>query len=143
MIPKLLTLFIRLVFSCYCPHTAVIGRGVRLGYGGLGVVIGDETRLGDEVEVDQGVTFGGNATQEGMPMVGARCYIGAGAKVLGPVTIGEAAVVAANAVVVSDVPPATLVGGVPARVLKTDFDADERLHHRKGGRRDDLPRDGG
>lgn len=58
-------------------------------------------------------------------------YIGAGAKILGPVKIGNGSVVAANAVVVTDVPPCSLAVGAPEKLLKTEIDINRFLYHRK------------
>ena len=65
----------------------------------------------------QNVTLGSNR-KPGVPIVGGHVDIGPGAKILGPVTIGDHATIGANAVVLSDVPAGAVVGGIPARVLK-------------------------
>jgi serine O-acetyltransferase len=77
--------------------------------------------MGDDCMIRQGVTLGnvGASDPSGAPSVGNRVHIGAGAKVLGRIRIGDDAVIGANAVVVRDVAAKTVVGGVPARVLKT------------------------
>lgn len=120
--PRLFVLAGRVLFHGYVGAGARIGRRVSLGYWGLGVVIHDRAVLGDDVRVGCGVVIGGRSKQHGVPVIGDRVVLGAGAKVLGPITIGDEAVIGANAVVVADVAPRTVVGGVPARVLKREID---------------------
>jgi len=85
---------------------------------GMGVVIGETSEVGDDVLLYHGVTLGGRsmARTKRHPTVGDRVVIGAGARVLGPVVIGDDAQVGANAVVVKDVPAGAVVVGVPGRV---------------------------
>ena len=89
---------------------------------GMGVVIGETAIIGDDVLLYQGVTLGGTGIQKGKrhPTVGNNVVIGAGAKVLGNITIGESSYIGANAVVIKDVPPKSTVVGVPGRVTKQD-----------------------
>ena len=102
-----------------------------LGYGGLGVVIHSDAVIGDNVHIDQGVTIGGNGTVSGVPRIESNVYIGAGAKLLGPIKIGEGSVVGANAVVLRDIPPRSLVVGVPAKIIRSDIDIETFLYHRR------------
>ena len=82
---------------------------------GMGVVIGETSEIGDDVTLYHGVTLGGVSFQKGKrhPTLKDGVVIGAGAKVLGPITIGECSRIGANAVVVKDVPPDSVVVGVP------------------------------
>lgn len=120
-ISKLITYFIRLFYSCYLPYTAVIGKDLILGYGGLGVVIHSKAIIGDDCHIDQNVTIGGASRRKGAPIIGNHVYIGAGAKILGPIKIGNNVVIGANAVVVKDVPNNSLVVGVPGKIIKTNI----------------------
>lgn len=120
--PRLLVLAGRILFHGYVGAGARIGRRVSLGYWGLGIVIHDRAVLGDDVRVGAGVVIGGRSKLHGVPVIGDRVVLGAGAKVLGPITIGDEAVIGANAVVVTDVEARTVVGGVPARVLRREID---------------------
>jgi serine O-acetyltransferase len=96
---------------------AVIGQGVFIDHG-MGVVIGETAEVGDDVLLFHGATLGGKAMRRGKrhPTLGDRVVVGAGAKVLGPVWVGDGAQIGANAVVIADVPPGAVAVGVPARV---------------------------
>jgi len=95
---------------------AVIGPGFFIDHG-FGVVIGETTEIGRDVTLYQGVTLGGTALEPGKrhPTLGNDVIIGAGAKVLGPITLGDCVRVGSNAVVVKDVAPKTTVVGIPAK----------------------------
>jgi serine O-acetyltransferase len=129
--PRMIDYFIRLIFSCWMPHTARVGRNLVLGYGGLAVVIHSDAEIGDGVHIDQGVTIGGSGTRVGAPKIESNVYIGAGAKILGPITIGCGSIIGANAVVTKDVPPRSLAAGVPARIVRMDIDIDTFLYHKR------------
>ena len=97
---------------------ATIGEGLFIDHA-IGVVIGETTIVGTDVTLYQGVTLGGTSLEAGKrhPTVEDRVTIGAGAKILGPVTIGAGSRIGANAVVVRDVPPDSVVVGVPGQVI--------------------------
>jgi serine O-acetyltransferase len=82
----------------------------------MGVVIGETAEIGEDVMIYHGVTLGGRslAKVKRHPTIGDRVTIGAGAKVLGPITIGNDSAVGANAVVVKDAPPESIITGIPA-----------------------------
>ncbi len=96
---------------------ASIGRRFFIDHG-MGVVIGETTEIGDDVMVYHGVTLGGRSMEKGKrhPTIGDRVTIGAGAKVLGPVHIGNDSAIGANAVVTHDVAPESIATGIPAVV---------------------------
>ena len=98
---------------------AEIGRRVFIDHGD-GVVIGETTIIGDDVTIYQGVTLGGTGKDEGKrhPTIEDGVTIGAGAKVLGPITIGHHSKVGAGSIVLKDVPPNCTVVGNPGRIVK-------------------------
>ena len=98
---------------------AVLGRRFFIDHG-MGVVIGETAVVGDDVLMFHTSTLGGRTMNKGKrhPTVGDRVVIGAGAKILGPITVGNDAQVGANAVVVKDVAPGSVVVGVPGRVRR-------------------------
>lgn len=100
---------------------ATIGRRVVIDHG-HGIVIGETAEVGDDVMIYQGVTLGGTGKDIGKrhPTIESGVMIGAGAKVLGPITVGKNAKVAAGAVVVRDVEPNSTVVGVPGEVVRID-----------------------
>ena len=98
---------------------AVIGDGVFIDHG-MGVVIGETTVIGDNCTIYQGVTLGGTGKDKGKrhPTIGNNVVIGSGAKVLGPFKVGDNSKIAANVVVLSEVPDNCTVVGVPGRIVK-------------------------
>jgi serine O-acetyltransferase len=106
------------VFSVDIHPAAKIGRGIMFDHG-TGIVIGETAEIGDNSSLLHNVTLGGSGKETGdrHPKVGRGVMIGAGAKVLGNIVVGDCARVAAGSVVLKDVPPRTTVAGVPARVV--------------------------
>ena len=106
------------VFSIDIHPGARIGRGIMFDHGN-GIVIGETAEIGDNSSLLHNVTLGGSGKETGdrHPKVGRGVMIGAGAKVLGNIHIGDCVRIAAGSVVLKDVPPRTTVAGVPARVV--------------------------
>lgn len=95
---------------------ATIGKGLFIDHG-MGVVIGETTEIGDDVTLYHGVTLGGTGKDKGKrhPTVGNKVVIGAGAKVLGHINIGDNSKIGSNSVVLKDVPSGATAVGIPAR----------------------------
>jgi serine O-acetyltransferase len=102
---------------------AKIGRRAFIDHG-MGVVIGETAELGDDCTLYHGVTLGGTTWNKGKrhPTLGRGVVIGAGAKVLGPIVVGDGARIGSNAVVVKDVPPGATAVGIPARIILDEQD---------------------
>ena len=102
---------------------AKVGRRVFIDHG-MGVVIGETAELGDDCTLYHGVTLGGTSWNKGKrhPTLERGVVIGAGAKVLGPIVVGEGAKIGSNAVVVKDVPARATALGIPARVILDEQD---------------------
>lgn len=100
---------------------AQIGKGLFIDHG-HGVVIGETTIIGDNVTLYQGVTLGGSGKEKGKrhPTLQDNVMVGAGAKVLGSFTIGENSKIGAGSVVLEEVPPNSVVVGVPGEIVKQD-----------------------
>ena len=98
---------------------AQIGRRLVIDHG-AGIVIGETTQIGDDCLLYQGVTLGGTGKDTGKrhPTIGNNVLIGAGAKVLGPFTVGDNSNIAAGAVVLEEIPPDCTAVGVPAHVVR-------------------------
>lgn len=109
-------------------HPAVkIGRRLFIDHG-MGVVIGETAEIGDDCTLYQGVTLGGTSWEKEKrhPTLGNNVVVGAGAKVLGPLMIGDNARIGSNSVVIKDVPPRSTVVGIPGRVVKTSGPTERR-----------------
>jgi len=100
---------------------ARVGRGLFIDHG-MGIVIGETAEIGNDVSLLQGVTLGGTSTrrEKRHPTLRDNVTVGAGAKIIGAITIGEGSRVGAGSVVVRDVPPNAVVVGVPGRVTYKD-----------------------
>jgi serine O-acetyltransferase len=113
---RLLSQVVRLLTGVEIHPGARLGRRFFIDHG-MGVVIGETAVVGDDVLMFHTSTLGGRSMTHGKrhPTLGDRVVIGAGAKVLGPITVGDDVKIGANAVVVKDVPPGAVVVGVPGR----------------------------
>ena len=100
---------------------ATIGKGIFIDHG-MGVVIGETSVLGNNVTLFQGVTLGGTGKEHGKrhPTIGNHVVIGAGAKILGGIRVGDNVKIGANSVVLKSIPSNSTVIGVPARIIKTE-----------------------
>ncbi|MFO0697688.1 MAG: serine O-acetyltransferase [Nitrospira sp.] len=119
-VPRALSQLARWVTGIEIHPSAKIGVGFFIDHG-MGVVIGETAEVGDYVTLFQGVTLGGTGKERGKrhPTLGNHVVVGAGAKILGGITIGDNVKIGANSVVLKNVPPNSTVIGVPARVIKT------------------------
>ena len=114
---KLLKLLSEILTGIDLPCEAIVGRRFRIDHFG-GIIISGDTVFGEDCVVRNGVTVGlRHGGKRGSPVIGSRVDIGAGAKILGPIRIGDDVAIGANAVVLIDVPPNSVAVGVPARVL--------------------------
>jgi serine O-acetyltransferase len=98
---------------------ATIGRGLMIDHGS-GVVIGETTEIGDNCTLYQGVTLGGTGKDVGKrhPTLGNNVMVGSGAKVLGPLTVGDNCKIASNAVLLDSIPDGSTAVGIPARIVR-------------------------
>jgi serine O-acetyltransferase len=114
---KLQRTVIQMLTGIELPCETQVGRRLRIEHFG-GIIVSGDAVIGDDVVIRQGVTIGLKRTnQRGAPQIGNRVDIGAGAKLLGPIRIGDDAVIGANAVVLCDVPAGALAVGIPARII--------------------------
>ena len=118
---------VEIVTGIAIPHRATIGPGLYIGHFG-NIIFHEDVVLGHTCNVSQGVTIGssGRGARRGVPTIGDRVYLATNAVVVGRITVGSGAVVAANSRVTRDVPAGTTVMGVPAQVVK-DLGSDDYI----------------
>ncbi len=123
LLPRVISQWCRFVTGIEIHPGACIGRRFFIDHG-MGVVIGETTEIGDDVLVYQNVTLGGTGNEKGKrhPTLGNRVVVGAGAKILGGIHIGDDVKVGAGSVVVHSVPDNCTVVGIPGRVVRTRGD---------------------
>jgi serine O-acetyltransferase len=120
LVPRTLAMTVRAMTGVEIHPAATVGDGLFIDHG-MGVVIGETAEVGDDVTLYQGVTLGGTSLERDVkrhPTLGDNVIVGAGAHVLGPITVGDGARVGANAVVLRDVLPGATMAGVPARAIQ-------------------------
>lgn len=117
--PRAISQFARWLTGIEIHPGATIGQGFFIDHG-MGVVIGETAEVGDYVTLFQGVTLGGTGKERGKrhPTLGDHVVVGAGAKILGGIKIGNNVNIGANSVVLKSVPPNSTVIGVPGRIIK-------------------------
>jgi serine O-acetyltransferase len=132
---RLLQYWVKIITNIEIHPAAKIGKRCFIDHGS-GVVIGETTIIGNDVVIYQGVTLGGVSTKKEKrhPTLGNNIVVGAGAKILGNITIGDYVQVGANSVVLKDVPSRSTVVGIPGRIAKLNGDLEdviENLDHHK------------
>ncbi|MGR9014494.1 MAG: serine O-acetyltransferase [Gammaproteobacteria bacterium] len=117
---RILAAFAKMLTNVEIHPGATIGRRLFIDHA-LGVVIGETTEIGSDVTLYHGVTLGGTTwnKEKRHPTLGNNVLVGAGAKILGPITLGNNVRVGANSVVIKDVPPCCTVVGIPGRVIQS------------------------
>lgn len=128
-LPMLLSRVAQIVFSVDIDYKAQLGPGISLVHC-FGIVIGGGARLEGDSSLFHGVTLGdrgsewvGSSRPDGHPTLERGLIIGAGAKILGPIRVGKHSVIGANAVLMEDVPPCSVVAGIPGRVVSRNKSA--------------------
>jgi len=119
-IGKIASLINRFIFSAWVPASAKIGKNVKLGYWGLGIVIHSNTEIGDNCLIGQNVTIGRNFGDNLVPKIGNNVYIGAGSVVFGEITIGDNVIVGSNSLVNKSIPSNSTVVGNPFKIIHSN-----------------------
>ncbi|WP_448569029.1 serine O-acetyltransferase [Thalassotalea ganghwensis] len=136
LLARLLSTFSRWLTGVEIHPGATLGRRVFIDHG-MGIVIGETAEIGDDVTLYHGVTLGGTSWNAGKrhPTLGNKVVIGAGAQVLGPITIGAGGKVGSNSVVVKDVPENATAVGIPARIVNDKNGQSEKVKREQAARR--------
>lgn len=129
-ISRLISQWVRTATGIEIHPGAQIGKRLVIDHG-MGIVIGETTIIGDDCLLYQGVTLGGSGKEKGKrhPTLGNNVLVGAGAKVLGSFKVGDNARIAANAVVLTEIPDHATAVGVPAKVVRVGGEKVEMLDH--------------
>lgn len=106
----------RLLYSCFVPGQAAIGKNFQLAYWGLGVVVHTRSNIGDNCHIGQNVTIGGS--KGGVPTLLNNVRVGGGSFVFGDITVGNNVTIGSNSVVNKDVPDNVVVAGAPAKIIR-------------------------
>ena len=106
---------IHILHNSEIPYTAEIGKNTIFAYGGIGVILHSASKIGERANIGSCVTVGGD--KNGVPTIGDDVFLSTGCKVIGNVTIGNGAIIGANAVVIKSVAPFQVVAGVPAKII--------------------------
>lgn len=129
LIPKILWAVNRIIFSCDLPFKANVDESVRFSHNGLGTVLNINCKIGRNTIILQHVTIGGNMGKTKIidgfstsaPIIGNNVICGVGAKILGPVKIGDNCIIGAGSVVLENIPDNSIAVGMPAKVIKKNF----------------------
>lgn len=121
-VAKMVSNLIFLLFNSYIPSSASIGKGTVFAYGAIGVVIHADAKIGEGCVIGQGATIGAaegfvSSQKHACPHIGNHCYLGAGVKLLGGISVGSHCQIGAGTIVLSDLPDHAIAVGVPARVI--------------------------
>ncbi len=117
IIPKLLQLFIFLIYNSSIGYRTVIGKGTFFNHAGMGVLINPNAVIGKNCKIGNNVSIVGQGPYKNCPRIGDNVYIGPGAVIQGPVIIEDNVIIAPNSVVNNSVRRGMIVGGIPARII--------------------------
>jgi len=123
--------FIQIITGIDLPHKADLGKGLYINHFG-GITLNPEVKIGEFCNLSPDITigFGGRGDKQGCPTLGDRVFIGPGARIFGPITIGSDVAIGANAVVTKDLPEQAVAVGIPAKVINYKG-AQDFVHYRK------------
>lgn len=124
VLPGLIMRVCRVIYSIDLPYTCEIGKNVVFQHNGLGCVIHSRAVIGEGTEIYQNVTIGGR-NGRGHPVIGKNVFVGAGACILGGITIGDNAIIGAISTVIEDVPEGGVVVGNKAKLIKCKKSIDD------------------
>lgn len=118
IIPRVMEILIYVIFKSIIPLSANIGKGTFCSHRGISVVLHRRCSVGNDCIIGTCVTLGGrHEDAPGGPTIGNRVYIGTGAKILGPISVGDDVKIGANAVVLADIPAGKTAVGIPAKII--------------------------
>ena len=117
---KFISVLNRFLFTCWIPSSATIGQNFKAGYGGLGIIIHNNTIIGDNVTIAQNVTIGRNFGDRFVPRIGDDVYVGTGSVIFGEIQIGNNVIIGSNSLINKNVPSNCTVVGNPFKIIVED-----------------------
>lgn len=117
---KFISYLNRFLFGGWIPSSASIGKNFKCGYGGIGIVIHNDTKIGDNCVIAQNVTIGRKFRDRNVPIIGNDVYIGANSVVVGEICIGNNVIIGAGSFVDKNIPDNTTVVGNPMRIIESN-----------------------
>lgn len=118
-ISKIIDIINYYLHNSILPGSCVIEKDTKVAYGGIGMVIHARTKIGEHCMLGQGITIGGRNGEKEVPIIERNVYIGAGARIIGNITIGHDSIIAPNSVVLKDVKPFSIIAGIPGEKINT------------------------
>lgn len=103
--------------NSYIPGSCEIGENTQLSYGGIGIVIHSEAKIGKNCTLGQGITIGGKRFGECPPIIEDNVYIAAGVRIIGKIRVGHDSIIAPNTVIIEDVEPYSIYSGIPGKKI--------------------------
>lgn len=128
IIPKVIQLMIFILYNCKVSAKCQIGTGSFFVVKGVGVVLHDRTVIGNNCSIGIGCRTVGKGPYKEVPRIGDRVFIGPGAVLLGPIIVGDDAIIGANSVVIKSIPEGAIVGGIPATIIGWVKDINYDIH---------------
>ncbi|NRB67087.1 MAG: serine acetyltransferase [Vibrio sp.] len=128
IIPEIFQLFIFVIYGSRVSAKCQIGKGSMFAYKGMGVLLHDRTVIGEMCNIGVGCKTAGKGPYREVPRIGHRVYLGPNSILIGPIIVGDNAIIGANSVVTKSVPEGAIVGGIPAQIIGWVKDNDYDIH---------------
>lgn len=129
--PKIFQLIIFIFYGSRVSAICKIGEGTTFAYRGMGVLLHDRTVIGENCSIGVGCKTAGKGPYKNVPQIGDRVYLGPNCVLMGPIVVGDNAIIGANSVVTKSVPEGAIVGGIPAKIIGWVKDKEYDIHENR------------